>query len=75
MRKDREVKVQITQTQIEYFCDRCGMQLTEEECPTFGVPKNTIRQTIYENYEHTIDSYDLCNKCWEEIVKDFKRKR
>jgi hypothetical protein len=77
MRRDREIPIQIIQKKIEYFCDRCGILLTEEESPHFGTPRNTIqkREIDTNTFEDVIVSYDLCDKCWGYIVEEFEHKR
>jgi len=64
-------EIEITKTISFYLCDCCGEKIPDDEIwQGFNSPKITLYSEIEKNRE----SYDICGKCWKELIKNFKHK-
>ena len=57
----------------ELYCNRCGRKIrVENHIVTDGVLSLDYKWGYFSNKDGKMHSFDLCEKCYDEIVRDFK---
>lgn len=64
MRQYKKEEIQVVE---KYICNRCGKEMVEEDM--LSVDK---RWGYFSNRDNEVHHFDLCEKCYDEIVSAFQ---
>ncbi len=64
MRQYKKEEIQVVE---KYICNRCGKEMAEEDM--LSVDK---RWGYFSNRDNEVHHFDLCEKCYDEIVATFQ---
>ena len=68
----RQYKLKETKDIDKIICNKCGKEIAVNHgCPTEDVLSVDKRWGYFSKKDNQVDSFDLCEKCYDEFVATF----